>query len=140
MNLYIVGDTGLPVESILPVMAELRTELSEVSMATQIRRQLAVGYEMIAALDDGQVVAVCGFTTGEKLAWGKHIYIDDLVTVSSHQGRGAGKLLLDTVVDLARERGCQSVHLDSGVQRFDAHRFYLKNQFFIASHHFALTL
>ncbi|WP_252736128.1 GNAT family N-acetyltransferase [Aestuariibacter sp. A3R04] len=140
MNLYIVGDTGLPVESILPVIAELRTEMSGVSLAAQIRRQMASGYEMIAALDDGQAVAVCGFTTGEKLAWGKHIYIDDLVTVSHYQGQGAGKLLLDTVIDLAKERGCQSVHLDSGVQRFDAHRFYLRNGFFISSHHFALTL
>jgi len=38
----------------------------------------------------------------------------------------------------AHERGCGQVHLDSGVQRFAAHRFYLRNGFDIASHHFSV--
>jgi hypothetical protein len=35
------------------------------------------------------------------------------------------------------EPGCGELHLDSGVQRFGAHRVYLKNGFDITSHHFA---
>jgi len=40
----------------------------------------------------------------------------------------------------ARAAGCQSFELDSGVQRFDAHRFYLTNRMQIPSHHFRLSL
>ncbi|MBU2976977.1 GNAT family N-acetyltransferase [Alteromonas sp. C1M14] len=140
MNIYVVGETGIALEKILPVMAELRTALSEDAIRKQIRRQMADGYEMLAVVDAGQAVAVCGFVTKEKLAWGKHIYIDDLVTVADAQSKGAGHLLLDTVIKLAKERGCASVHLDSGVQRFAAHRFYLRHNFDITSHHFALNL
>lgn len=35
--------------------------------------------------------------------------------------------------------GCRQVHLDSSVQRSDAHRFYLHQGFRIASHHFAIS-
>jgi hypothetical protein len=39
----------------------------------------------------------------------------------------------------ARELGCRQLHLDSGVQRFGAHRFYLRHGFNIASHHFSIV-
>ncbi|MDQ3552225.1 MAG: GNAT family N-acetyltransferase, partial [Bacteroidota bacterium] len=71
---------------------------------------------------------------------GKSIYIDDLVTAPTARGKGFGGALLKYVFDEAREAGCQSVHLDSGVQRFAAHRLYLNNGFNITSHHFALEL
>jgi len=32
------------------------------------------------------------------------------------------------------------LHLDSGVQRFSAHRFYLSKRMEISSHHFSLKL
>lgn len=140
MNIYVVGETGIAIEKVVPVMAELRSNLPEATIHKQILRQMADGYEMLAVVDEGHVIAVCGFVTKEKLAWGKHIYIDDLVTAKQAQNQGAGHLLLDTVVNIAKERGCASVHLDSGVHRFAAHRFYLRHKFDITSHHFAITI
>jgi hypothetical protein len=32
------------------------------------------------------------------------------------------------------------LHLDSGVRRFDAHRFYLNKRMNISSHHFSMVL
>ena len=40
----------------------------------------------------------------------------------------------------AREKGCRYLSLDSGVQRHDAHRFYLNLGMNITSHHFRLDL
>ena len=39
----------------------------------------------------------------------------------------------------SRGHGCSQLQLDSGVQRFEAHRFYLREGFHISSHHFAIT-
>ncbi|WP_448213937.1 GNAT family N-acetyltransferase [Colwellia sp. MEBiC06753] len=76
---------------------------------------------------------------GEKLAWGKHIYIDDLVTNQQYRSTGVGTLLIDWLKQYAKAQGCQQLHLDSGEQRFAAHRFYLRHGFNIASHHFSIT-
>ena len=73
-----------------------------------------------------------------KLAWGEHLYVDDLVTSERHRGSGAGAHLVAWLKQHARERGCKQVHLDSGVANFAAHRFYLPQGFDIASHHFAI--
>ncbi len=85
------------------------------------------------------MLCVAGFNIGEKLAWGKHIYIDDLVTNEQFRSTGAGAYLMTWFKAYAQEQGCGQIHLDSGVQRFAAHRFYLREHFNIASHHFVLN-
>lgn len=64
----------------------------------------------------------------------------DLVTDSARRSRGHGKALLHSLIQRARDEGCRALDLDSGVQRFDAHRFYLANRMIISSHHFTLKL
>lgn len=84
------------------------------------------------------VLCVAGFVIGVKLAWGRHIYIDDLVTAEGHRRSGAGAHLIEWFKAYAREHGCQQIHLDSGVINFVAHSFYLRQGFSIASHHFSI--
>ncbi len=66
--------------------------------------------------------------------------MDDLVTDAAGRSQGFGKKLFDWIAAQAREAGCEQLHLDSGVQRFEAHRFYLTQRMVIASHHFSLPL
>ena len=47
--------------------------------------------------------------------------------------------MMDWLKGHAREHGCGQIHLDSGIQRFPAHRFYLREGFNIASHHFSIV-
>jgi GNAT superfamily N-acetyltransferase len=84
--------------------------------------------------------AVAGFRLVEMLAWGRSLYVDDLVTDSAERSKGYGESLMRWLIDCARATGCEELHLDSGVQRFDAHRFYLAQRMKISSHHFAIDL
>ena len=43
---------------------------------------------------------------------------------------------LQALRDIARKRGCQYLHLDSGTQRKQAHRFYLREGMEISNFHF----
>ena len=47
---------------------------------------------------------------------------------------------VNSILNFAKENGCKQFYLDSGVQRFGAHRFYLKNRMIIAAHHFSFDL
>lgn len=40
----------------------------------------------------------------------------------------------------SRLRGCENLELDSGVQRFDTHRFYLLKRMRISSYHFVIAI
>ena len=56
-----------------------------------------------------------------------------------HRSKGAGAEMMRWLKAHARELGCEQLHLDSGVQRFAAHRFCPREGFEISSHHFSIT-
>lgn len=122
------------------VTSQLRPHIPEAEFVPRVRRQMKSGYRLACVTDAEKVVAVAGFRISECLAWGRHLYVDDLVTADGERSRGYGKDLFDWLVAYAREQGCEQLHLDSGVQRFDAHRFYLRHGMHISSHHFSLRL
>jgi GNAT superfamily N-acetyltransferase len=99
------------------------------------------GYRLLGAFAAGrpEAVAAAGFRVAHSLAWGRFLYIDDLVTVEQARRRGHGQALLSWLVGEGRRLGCDQLHLDSGVgsERHDAHRLYLNAGLQIAAHHFA---
>lgn len=123
-----------------PVMQQLRTHLQEGDFVSTIRRQEDGGYRLAYLEDAGAVRAVAGFRVIDNLYSGRMLYVDDLVTDSSVRSRGYGGQMLEWLKEQARDEGCRFLELDSGVQRFDAHRFYLASRMHIASHHFRLEL
>jgi GNAT superfamily N-acetyltransferase len=94
------------------------------------------GYRLAFVLGTDGVIAVAGFRVGENLAWGRFLYVDDLVTLPAHRSKGFGSKLLLWLMELAATEGCQQMHLDSGIQRKDAHRFYEREGMKMTSFHF----
>lgn len=56
-------------------------------------------------------------------------YICDLVVDQEHRGAGVGTALVERAVEIARQRRCRRVELDSGFHRLEAHRFYERRGF-----------
>jgi GNAT superfamily N-acetyltransferase len=128
------------IQSCYAVMAELRPHVKPDEFISRVRRQMeSAGYKL-ACLTDGEVKAVAGFRISECLAWGKFLYVDDLVAKSDERSKGYGGALFDWLVEYAKGEDCDEFHLDSGVQRFAAHRFYLTKRMAIECHHFGLKL
>ena len=108
-----------------PVMRELRTHLDEATFLDLMRAMEPEGYRLLAARDDtGVIRALAGIAALTNLYYGRHIWVYELITTASERSRGYGKTLLDYVDALARDLGCDTVALASGLQRADAHRFY----------------
>jgi GNAT superfamily N-acetyltransferase len=106
----------------------------------RIRLQQQGGYRLCFLSDGGIVRSVAGFRLFENLASGRVLYVDDLVTDSNARSEGFGQKTLEWLFEEARAAGCDTLELDSGVQRFGAHRFYLRNRLEISSHHFRIDL
>jgi GNAT superfamily N-acetyltransferase len=134
------AETDASILRCFPIMAQLRPHLREADFVERIQRQQQDGYRLAYLEADGQVRALAGYRFSECLAWGRFCYVDDLVTDSASRSAGFGRALFDWTVARAKEAGCEQLHLDSGVQRFDAHRFYLARRMAISAHHFYMTL
>jgi GNAT superfamily N-acetyltransferase len=123
-----------------PVIHELRPLLIKEEFLNKVRRMQQEGFMLAYIEEDKKAVSAAGFRMNELFYRGKSVYIDDLITLQQYRSKNFGGQLLDWIIQYAKDQGCKQVHLDSGVQRFDAHRFYLKKNFFISSHHFQLDI
>ncbi len=136
-----IAETDEQIAACFPVMKQLRTELREDTFVATVRSMQGEGFRLAFLTSDSIVVAVAGFYICHKLSVnGKSLYVYDLVTDDRHRSLDFGKRLMDDLKELARARDCETIELDSGVQRFAAHRFYLRERFTISSHHFSCTL
>jgi GNAT superfamily N-acetyltransferase len=136
-----IAETSEAVRRGWPVLRELRTHLAdEEELVHRVARQQQAGYRLALGESDGHVVVAAGFRVLENLISGRFLYVDDLVTLASHQGRGHGAEMMLWLEGEARRNGCRFLTLDSGVQRFAAHRFYLGRGMDITSHHFMKRL
>jgi len=124
-----------------PVMSELRPNIAATQFVPQIRRQMdRFEYRLAYLSHDGEVKAVAGIRLSEWLHGGKYLEIDDLVAKEGERSKGYGGKLFDWIVEYARAENCDHVRLLSGVQRFDAHRFYLRKRMNIEAHYFSIDL
>ena len=128
------------ISSTYAVMRQLRTHLNEDECLEKVKRMRRSGYTLAAATEDGMVRCVAGFRISEVLAYGKFLYVDDLVTTGDTRSAGHGERVLDWLAGVAREEGCGSLQLDSGVQRHEAHRFYFRQEMKISGYHFSKSL
>ena len=135
-----IANTDAEIESCFRAFSVLRPHLKQGDFLPQIRRQQKESYQILALKHEGVVKSVAGFRFAEFLAWGRVLYIDDLSTIPGETSRGFAGALLDWLVDHAKSRQCQGVHLDTGFTRHAAHRLYLRKGLQLNCHHLALKI
>jgi GNAT superfamily N-acetyltransferase len=119
-----------------PVFRELRPHLTEELFLQRWKEQASTGYEIVYIEDhQGIVIAAAGFRELTTMAWGRILYLDDLIALPASRGKGLGSSLLRYLQEETAARGCDEMHLDTGYGRHEAHRSYLRNGFDLICHH-----
>lgn len=129
------GDPRLG-EDVLPVLRELRPHLTAASFAAVYEEGYRQGLRYLAAYEGDRCVGVAGWRAVATTVAIRKLYVDDLVAAASARGRGVGARLLAELMTRARATGCRILDLDSGVDRGDAHRFYMREGLTISAFHF----
>ncbi|EGG94874.1 Histone acetyltransferase HPA2 [gamma proteobacterium IMCC1989] len=132
--------TDTDIKNCFAVMSELRPHLMQDNFITMVRHMEQEGYKLAFIKKESEVVAVAGYRISSNLFIGKSLYVNDLVTANRHRSKGYGEQLIGWLRSIAIEQKCQAFHLDSGTHRGQAHKFYFKQEFIIASYHFSQSL
>ena len=106
------------------VLRQLRDHLTYDQYDEYLGEMREEGYRLFAAFDQGDIVAVAGVVAQTNFYNGRHLFVCDLVTDEQHRSEGHGERLMQFVTQWARDNGCESLTLESGLWRDDAHRFY----------------
>ena len=133
------GETARAARALLELRPDRGPAAALVARVDEVQRPQ--GYRLAASFDAGEedAAAVAGFRVVEMLAWGRALYVDDLVARADRRRRGHAGALFAWLGAEASRLGCDQLHLDSGLgpDRADAHRFYFDHGLRIVSFHFA---
>ena len=99
----------------------------------------ANGGHMVLAVE-GETVKGVALWRIFQTSWGRHLFVDDLVTDAACRSQGIGRSFINWLEGEARARSCAMLSLTSNVARNGAHRFYFREGFSIASYHFRKNL
>src|SRR3954464_7591047 len=114
-------DTDEALAAAFLVMAELRPRVPQEDFIPQVRVQQREGYRLLGGSVGGRFVTLAGYRMQTTLVRGRHLFVDDLVTAATEQGKGYGTAMLRHLAKIARAEGAERVCLDS---RDTARTFY----------------
>ena len=86
--------------------------------------------EYICAVVENNIVGFGSFSVKNSL-WqaGLICRVDELVVDKEYRGQGIGSKLLERITNMAKEKGCRMLELESAFDRTQAHKFYERNAF-----------
>jgi GNAT superfamily N-acetyltransferase len=119
-----VLDEDADITAAFPLMHYLRPYLVAEQFLETVRCQQKDGFVLAGGYlpeDPTRPVALAGFRATRTLSAGPHLFVDDLVTDPTRQGRGHGKAMIDWLRRRAASLGLPRVYLDS---RATAKGFY----------------
>ena len=121
------------------VYRQLRPQLP-LDYVARMREVFASGADMAVCLRDEKVCGITVFRIIEKTYSGRELYCDDLITDETLRSIGIGHALMVYMEQVADERGCDCLALDSGTQRQQAHKFYFREGLTVPAFHFSKSI
>ena len=133
-------ETDADFDRAFPVIAQLRPQLTPQTFPERVRQQMKQGYRLAALEAGGQVRSLAGYRLLDYLWVGHAMYVDDLLTDEVSRSHRYGEQLMNWLREIADDDGCRELHLDSGLHRARAHRFYFRQGMYVDDFHFVLKL
>jgi len=80
---------------------------------------------LVAELDGIEVIGMMSIVFLPRLNRSTlELYVPELIVLEKYQNQGIGKKLINSCIDLAKEKKCHRIRLESGNQRKESHQFY----------------
>jgi GNAT superfamily N-acetyltransferase len=140
MHIQLIDNDDQKINSCFSIMKQLVPSINKNDFLDQVKRKYKYGYKLVVLEVDNKVLSLAGIRFYEYFGCGKFLIIDDLVTKKDFRGKGYGKRIFEWIKSYARKNGCSEIQLDSNINLFKAHKFYMNMGMNISHHHFSLVL
>ncbi|MDE2079605.1 MAG: GNAT family N-acetyltransferase [Patescibacteria group bacterium] len=113
--------------NVLDELIALSRELHKDQRVTTLEEVTAIVHNpnivLMTAVDNGRIVGMGTLYIIQKLGR-RTAYVEDVVVSEACRGKGAGRKIMEALLDAARARGVQSVSLTSRAERVAARTLY----------------
>ncbi|WP_067959486.1 GNAT family N-acetyltransferase [Nitrosopumilus sp. Nsub] len=80
---------------------------------------------LVAEINDSEIIGLISLVFLSRLNQKTlELYVPELIISQQYHNQGIGKKLLNSSIELGKEKKCHRIRLESGNQRVESHKFY----------------
>ncbi|WP_373056578.1 GNAT family N-acetyltransferase [Zunongwangia sp. H14] len=129
------------IDSIIPFIQKLsQEEIHEQLLKQRFREMLDQNYECFGIYVNEKMIGIFGLWFMTRYYAGRSCEPDHIFILEEYQNKGIGKQLLDFIHNYARQKNCETAELNSYVQNYRSHKFYMNEGYVIKGYHFLKKL
>lgn len=136
----LVAENDDEIISCFNIMKQLVNSINKKDFLSQVKNKYNMWYKLVFLRMNNKIISIIGIRTYEYFGCGKFLIIDDFVTDKKERGKWYWTKMFQWVKNFAKENQCSQIQLDSNIERYQAHKFYMDMGMKISHHHFSITL
>ena len=80
---------------------------------------------LVAQIDNSKIIGMISMVFLSRLNQKTlELYIPELIVSQNYRSQGIGKKLINSSIEIGKEKKCHRIRLESGNQRIESHKFY----------------
>ena len=125
----------------LPLIFKLnQRRIPENTLKDRLLEMAQQQYECAAIFKNEAMVGVCGLWYCTRHYSGRSVEVDHVFIEEAHRGKGLGKTFFKWLYTYLKQKGYETIELNTYVTNTASHKFYYNEGFKILGYHFLKTL
>ena len=129
------------INSIIPLVQKLNNhKVTEAVLKQRFSEMVTQNYECAAIYDGEKLIGIAGMWFCTRHYSGRSVELDHVFIDDGYRKKGLGKQFMKCIYDYVALKGYQTIELNTYVQNYPSHKFYMNEGFEILGYHFLKKL
>ncbi len=129
------------INSIIPLIQKLtNNKNSDELLKQRFSEMVTQNYECAVIYDGNKLIGVTGLWYCTRHYSGRSVEVDHVYIDDSYRSKGLGKQFFNWLYEYVKQKGYETMELNTYVQNYPSHKFYYNEGFQILGYHFLKKL
>jgi len=129
------------INSIIPLIQKLtNNKNSDELLKQRFAEMVTQNYECAVIYDGNKLIGVTGLWYCTRHYSGRSVEVDHVYIDDSYRSKGLGKQFFNWLYEYVKQKGYETMELNTYVQNYPSHKFYYNEGFQILGYHFLKKL
>ena len=125
------------INSIIPMVQELsENKVPNSVLEARFQEMTTQNYECAVVYDNEKLIGVTGLWFCTRHYSGKSVELDHVIIDENYRNKGVGKEFMIWIENYVKDKGYETIELNTYVQNYPSHKFYYNLGFEILGYHF----